>query len=441
MKKNNTKVELKKYLSQKEKIKNTFISSCIILVILTFFIFITYSYFIKDSGEINVGDTYAAIPDVEIISIKRLENTNNQQYIYKIKNNSNTNTYSYSLNWKDKSAGHFGKVYYKIPNEEYSHSEGIIKPNEEKNILLVTENSLTNKILGNKYDETGKFIGTNGPWIYKVFSGFQYSKPKREKGYEKIKYSPLSETTELLDLKTSDGVLKYKYNNDNVVSGFIKTKQNYDLLFSIYPRNGILDTNINNDNKTNSLALISNLSNNGKITGSIINLNKEGEINHEIKVYAEDGTYVKSYYIDNAYRMAGNINYLELTDSNGFTYGEVTSKETNGFNPKDCINFNIKSEISTNTWKFYITFADGNYYLDYSSKNLGYYSARLQLQSSFDVRNSDNETISLGSRGTALKFTSFPSFSIPSKLYLYVYFNSNSQNYEISRYCINAIKN
>ena len=170
MKRNNTKVELKKYLSQKEKIKNTFISSCIILVVLTFFIFITYSYFIKDSGEIDVGKTYAAAPnansEVEIIDKQIVENTSSrQEAIYTIKNSSNTNTYSYYL-YQGYNGTFCPDIFYKIPSKEYSHAKGIIKPNEEKKLYII-----------NKSDCDINYLDI------KVDSGYEYS-PVKISGYE-----------------------------------------------------------------------------------------------------------------------------------------------------------------------------------------------------------------------------------------------------------------
>ncbi len=270
MKKNNTKVELKKYLSQKEKIKNTFISSCIILVILTFFIFITYSYFINKTGEIEVGNFNSSISDVKIIKSENVENTNYQQMEFTIHNYSNTNTYSYNLNWKDKASGHFGQIYYKIPSEEYSHPVGIIKPNETKKIRLVTTYSISKPL---------SVDPNNGPWHIKLDSGYEYSKPKLEEGYENIKYSPLSETTELTDLTSSYGTLKPTFN---------KNVENYDL----YVQN----------TSARNITLIGNLTNNGKIIDAVFDMpefNSKIEVNRKLKVYAEDGTYIRDYTIKN----------------------------------------------------------------------------------------------------------------------------------------------
>ena len=201
MKKNNTKVELKKYLSQKEKIKNTFIYSCIILIILTFVIFITYSYFIEDSGNIEMGNLHAAVPELEIKDKQIVENTNNQQAIYIIKNNSNINTYSYNLYYSDLTSGNYGTIYYKIPSKGYSHAKGIIKPKEEKKIYLVTDST-----------EHGEYLlGGNSPWNVQLLSGYEYTIPRVDDGDYEIKYSPLSEDEDGSSLNKLKEKLKEKY--------------------------------------------------------------------------------------------------------------------------------------------------------------------------------------------------------------------------------------
>ena len=287
MKKNNTKVELKKYLSQKEKIKNTFISSCIILVVLTFFIFITYSYFIKDSGEINVGDTYAAIPeyDVEIINKELVDNTNGQQAVITIYNYSNTNTYSYNLGYYYNAGGACNpiNVYYKIPSEEYSHPEGIIKPNEEKKIYLVSNNICRGE---------STLIDENSPVELKLNSGYEYTPSLLEYPYEKIEYSPLESTTELINMEVLDSDIDIFPN----VAYNIDTEDEYYLFgegvgFTLY-NNGNVTINKNRsyptDNNYVECGILDDFNNSNKSKIAKTNI---------IDIYAEDGTYIETYYL------------------------------------------------------------------------------------------------------------------------------------------------
>ena len=285
MKKNNTKVELKKYLSQKEKIKNTFISSCIILVVLTFFIFITYSYFIKDSGEINVGNTYAAIPeyDVEIINKELVDNTNGQQAVITIYNYSNTNTYSYNLGYYYKAGGacRTVNVYYKIPSEEYSHPEGIIKPNEEKKIYLVSNNLCLGR---------NTLIDELSPVELKLYSGYEYTPSLLEYPYEKIEYSPLSSTTKLLIIEGVDSTIfpNVLYNID--------TEDEY-YLFGNYSLNSLKANFILTNN--GNIRIDNNdiyPTDNNEVTFAVSN-NYNTATTHSIDILAEDGTYIKTYYL------------------------------------------------------------------------------------------------------------------------------------------------
>ena len=369
MKKNNTKVELKKYLSQKEKIKNTFISSCIILVVLTFFIFITYSYFINKTGEIEVGNFNSSIPDVKIIKSENVENTNYQQMEFTIHNYSNTNTYSYNLNWKDKASGHFGQIYYKIPSKEYSHPVGIIKPNETKKIRLVTTYSISKPL---------SVDPNNGPWHVKLDSGYEYSKPKLEEGYENIKYSPLSETTELTDLTSSYGTLKPTFN---------KNVENYDL----YVQN----------TSARNITLIGNLTNNGKIIDAVFDMpefNSKIEVNRKLKVYAEDGTYIRDYTIKNIIKDNSSTTPPDLNKifKNGiivsfrFEYPDRNDDKVyvnkiifvngkyGGYEDGSTITIYVPSKHKgVNSFENFIvkwTYLDGDYFLYENNKDWYYYS-------------------------------------------------------------------
>ena len=275
MKKVDTKVELKKYLSQKDKIKNTFISSCIILVVLTFFIFITYSYFINKTGEIEVGNFNSAIPNVEIINKEIVKNTNNRQIIYTIKNNSSSNTYSYNLFYKIKGT-RIASIFYKIPSKEYSHPEGIIKPNETKKIFLLSSPDTNHSNLQNDL--------TTDAWDFKLNSGYEYSKPKIEGGYQKINYSPYSETAELTDLNVPSDVTGY------LNPSFTKYSSSYDLLLDYTVTSLKLNYNITNNGEIYLDGIKANLTSK---TIDINSINNKILKKRTIKIYAEDGSFVK----------------------------------------------------------------------------------------------------------------------------------------------------
>ena len=348
MKKNNTKVELKKYLSQKEKIKNTFISSCIILVVLTFFIFITYSYFIEKTGEIDVGNVQTAMSNSDVTIIKRGEevpDSNNQQYIYTIKNKSNTNTYSYNLSYQDKSSGRFRKIYYKIPSKEYSHPEGIIKPGEEKKIYLIFEQGITKEVLGEIYNQNGVWNGTTGPFYFKVFSNYEYTPPKVEEDYVKIEYSPLSETTELTDLKSySVGYLIPLFNSNTLTYDLYLPEYYYDEAVYFKPT----------------------LTNNGKVLNNKIDIYDSYRFNREIKVYAEDGTYVKSYKINNINKKEpkGNIYRIWMESAQGKVLGEAFPGKLSSNENSKTINVTLSVKDSETTENYiYFNFTDFNNYL------------------------------------------------------------------------------
>ena len=369
MKKNNTKVELKKYLSQKEKIKNTFISSCIILVVLTFFIFITYSYFINKTGEIEVGNFNSSIPDVKIIKSENVENTNYQQMEFTIHNYSNTNTYSYNLNWKDKASGHFGQIYYKIPSKEYSHPVGIIKPNETKKIRLVTTYSISKPL---------SVDPNNGPWHVKLDSGYEYSKPKLEEGYKNIKYSPLSETTELTELIPYN--LHGTYNN----VGYLKPEFNENIVeYDLYIPENLPDSIIpvpSSGSKYYPFQIHNKLTNNGKLVGSIFNIDTPKEkINHKMDVYAEDGTYIKTYTIKNVIseNMSGKINCFKIKDYQGNSLD--TEQNSSGFPNNSNINLSIMSNPNGVEITLYITFLEHmNYIHGYNMRSSYIYIAELE---------------------------------------------------------------
>ncbi len=291
MKKNKLKVELKKYLSQKEKIKNTFISSCIILVVLTFFIFITYSYFINKTGEIEVGNFNSSIPDVEIINKEIVKNTNNRQVIYTIKNNSSSYTYSYSLFYKIKGT-RIASIFYKIPSKEYSHPEGIIKPNETKKIFLLSSPDTNHSYLQNDL--------TTDSWDFQLYSGYEYSKPKIEGGYQKINYSLLSETAELKNLNPSIGTLSPNFNSST-------------LSYELHIPSSVTITTIE---------LTPEISNNGEIDDKTITISYNANtyrynVDKKIKLYAEDGTYLKTYTISTIIRDVDNDEDLNKIFGNG----------------------------------------------------------------------------------------------------------------------------
>ena len=267
MKKNNTKVELKKYLSQKEKIKNTFISSCIILVVLTFFIFITYSYFIEDSGEIDVGNVQASVTNVEIYNKEIVENTNNQKAIITIVNNSSEN-YSYNLNYQEDESCY--EVYYDITSEEYSHPKGIITSYSEKKIYLISRSGCNINSLNLKVD-----------------SGYEYSPIKISNGYEEISYlyksnSQQEHETDLINLYPDYGELNPHFET-NIYKYDMYINRDY---LEVYGGSGI------------EIKFDPIFSNGGYITGEKVQITEEGTIKHEIKVYTNDGKYIQTYKIN-----------------------------------------------------------------------------------------------------------------------------------------------
>ena len=362
MKKVDTKVKLKKYLSQKEKIKNTFISSCIILVVLTFFIFITYSYFINKTGEIEVGNFNSSIPDVEIINKEIVKNTNNQQAIVTIKNNSNSNIYSYNLNWKDKSSGHFGEVYYKVPSEKYSHPEGIIKPNETKKIWLVANNDI------NKYLVQTQAYAS--PWELKLDSGYEYLKPDKDEGYEDIKYSPLSETAELKNLNPSIGMLSPDFNSSTL---------SYELHIPI-------------SENINTIELTPEISNNGKIDNGTVTISYNANtykysVDKKIKLYAEDGTYIKTYTISTVIRDIKEDEDLNKIFGNGKIQGIAflnpkgqmifANGKNEGYEDNSTITIHVpSSKKNVTTFKNYIiewSYVDGQNFLYDNNKSWYYF--------------------------------------------------------------------
>ena len=270
MKKNNTKVELKKYLSQKEKIKNTFISSCIIIVVLTFFIFITYSYFIEKTGEIDVGNVQAAIPEYDVVVENKeiVENTNNQKAIITIKNNSLEN-YSYNLNFEENE--NCKEIYYDITGVEYSHPKGIIKPSEEKKIYLISRSGCNINSLNLKLD-----------------TGYEYSPIKISNGYKEISYlyksnSQQEHETDLIAL-WADYYGELSPSFDTEITEYEMYVNRDDL--EAYGGSGI------------EITFNSIFSNDGYITGEKVQINEEGTIKHEIKVYTNDGKYIQTYIIN-----------------------------------------------------------------------------------------------------------------------------------------------
>ena len=357
MKKNNTKVELKKYLSQKEKIKNTFISSCIILVVLTFLIFITYSYFINKTGEIDVGNTYAAIPeyDVEIISKEGFENANAQQTVFTIYNFSSTNTYSYNLKYFDQSYGYCGQVYYKIPSGEYSHPEGIIKPNEEKKILLVTNHTCI---------DTTDLTMDDSTWDVKLNLGYEYTPIIIDDEYQKIEYSPLESTTELRSLVPGHGTLEPSF-NPNITD--------YNLIY-------------NEDESSYSTISFNPTYSSGSGSLSKYSYPFNDGYKYNIKFYAEDGTYINTYNIHTLYKeMTGIIEQFRLSCHNDQILISTPYK-TGGYANNSTITFTIRpsscgctSASSCNVrlkW-FYL---DGDIYL--KTNNPNYYYLHLLLNAS-----------------------------------------------------------
>ena len=344
MKKNNTKVELKKYLSQKEKIKNTFISSCIILVVLTFFIFITYSYFIKDSGEIDVGNTYAAVPeyDVEIVNKELVDNTNGQQAIITIYNNSNTNTYSYNLGYYANTGGACNtiNVYYKIPSYEYSHSEGIIKPNEEKKIYLVS-----NRICMGR----DTLIGEYSPVELKLYSGYEYTPSLLEYPYEKIEYSTLSSTAELTDLTPSTGFLSPAYNENT---------DNYNL----YVPYTYTDTTYNPDAHININPTFTNggyITSETDYTNGTIYYSFYSYNSHTISVYAEDGTFVKAITINSGVAAVSNLKIESYSSSKSSVIYNSSLGYCGSIGGRFCSISGLDSNL--NKTRFTFTFADENW--------------------------------------------------------------------------------
>ena len=344
MAKKNMKVDLERYMSPEEKIKRSFIFSCTILVILTFLIFITYSFFINNTGEIDVGDTYAAIPDVEIIDNQIVDNTNNQQAIYTIKNNSNTNTYSYNLVYNNVTDGAVGsaELYYKIPDVEYSHPEGIIKPNEEKKIYLVSGRIQD----GHEFTEI---------YNIKINSGYEYTPIIENDEYKKLKYSPLSETTELIDLSPSFGTLEPLFDPEIT---------DYNLLYEDYEIATYIDFTPSFYGDSGYLSKYS----------FRFSTNK----NYNISVYAEDGTYINTYNISAVHTVPGKIKKFRI-------YDECSNKDIaeayneNGFENNDIINFKLPSEIDATAcgslnsinWNLYFELMSG-YYTQYDVEFFGY---------------------------------------------------------------------
>ena len=355
MKKNNTKVELKKYLSQKEKIKNTFISSCIILVVLTFFIFITYSYFIKDSGEINVGATQTAVAnsDVKIADIEIVENSNNKKAIITIRNNSNTNTYSYNLNYQDNENSY--EIYYDISDIYYSHAKGIIKPFEEKKVYLISKLDCDINDLNLKVD-----------------SGYEYSPVKISDGYNEINYylyATMQHKTELIDLWPDEGLLSPYFE-----TGIYK----YDMYID---RNSIESF----DGWLNEIHFDTDFSNGGYITGQTVQINNEGTIKHKIKVYADDGTYITTYII-NIHVLefgTGKIKSFKIVDTvnldgNGNPLVISTAYKENGFENGETVYFSqpdILALPSPGEYYLYYESLDGqDYYVALIHETIGFKS-------------------------------------------------------------------
>ena len=287
MAKNNMKVDLKKYISPEEKVKRSFIFSCTILIILTFIIFITYSYFIEDSGNIEMGNLHAAVPELEIKDKKIVENTNGHQAIYTIKNNSNTNTYSYNLNYSDSLSGIYGKIYYKIPSKEYSHAKGIIKPNEEKKIYLVTDFT----------DPFEFLLGENSSWKVQLLSGYEYTIPSVGDGYYEIKYSPLSSSTQLIEMKGGNSNTKIFPSEFGAVD-YVNDNTNF-YLFGSYDQTFLpFIFKLSNGGYVNNF-------DNGEVKADPDNNASYSLYNdyntphtYPFDVYAEDGTFIKTYYLE-----------------------------------------------------------------------------------------------------------------------------------------------
>ncbi len=352
MAKKNMKVDLERYMSPEEKIKRSFIFSCTILVILTFLIFITYSFFINNTGEKDVGNVQATNSSSDVVFYE----AGDSEYI--IKNNSNTNAYSYNLSYKE-SESCSNDIYYKIPSDGYSHAKGIIKPGEEKRVYIINKSNC---------DINSQNL--------KINSGYEYSPVKVSTGYQEIKYlntSNLEHETELEYLWVDNGWLEPEFNK-------------YTLEYNLCIYEDIIGDTADSITEIN---FEGSLLNNGYITGEKAILTDDDIIKHKIKVYAEDGTYIQTYTINiirkDTYR--GKIKMFKLedlchTDEHGNPLVISKAYKENGFENNDEINFHIDDLnnyiCQDNHYYTYINWQLSYNYLT-SSKSIGNYIFRLHL--------------------------------------------------------------
>ncbi len=346
MAKNNVKVELKKYISPEEKAKNTFIFSCVILIILMFAIFITYSFFISESGDKTVTSTTAATPNITFTS-SIVSNTNGQQKDVTIKNNTGY-YFSYNLHYTSSSA-----IYYKIPDTSHAAPSGIIAPLGSIKVRLVSANT-------NFFNSSDSSIGLG------IDSGYQYTPLQTQKS---IEFSTLNSSTSISNLSVSGQYY--------LSPSFRSTVTSYSLYVS---------------NTTTSVTFNVTPSSSGKLVPSSFSSLVVGDNNKTMNLYAQDGTLIKTYTIKivRAHSQGGLIRRFLIIDTgnsgkiiseykneNGIPFGKITMTGDNDTSSKTILHW----EYLDDEW--YCPTLDDCKYRVQGGFNSGGYSSVKEMSTTF----------------------------------------------------------
>ena len=309
MAKQKVKVDLNKYISPKEKAKNTFVIACFLLVILTFAIFITYAFFLNEKEE-NLVSTKTIDPFITMSS-EIVDNTNNQQKNIYLSNTTNYNLVYNLISDND--------LFYKIVDDSYSHISGVIAANETIKIRLVS--NIAGYFDNKSDDDLGIYVKAN----YLFTDKFSISK---------INYSTLNDTTILNSLIPTVGKLNQEYN--------LEIKE-----YSIKVENDINFVNFNYETTLN-----------GRLFYDQTKL-KVGNNEREMILRASDGTYIDTYKI-NIYKKdipKGSIDEIYL-----YNNGELL--DTTKIEDNEIVIKIPKSDILENNYSLSFHYLDSDDYCE-----------------------------------------------------------------------------
>ena len=239
-------------------------------------------------------------------------------------------------------------MYYKIPSEEYSHPEGIIKPNEEKKILLVTNHRCI---------DTTDLTMDDSTWDVKLNLGYEYTPIIIDDEYQKIEYSTLESTTELSSLVPGHGTLEPSFDS-NITD--------YNLIY-------------NEDESSYSTISFNPTYSSGSGSLSRYSYPFNDGYKYNIKFYAEDGTYINTYNIHTLYKeMTGIIESFRLSCHND-QFLISTPYKTGGYANNSTLTFTINpsscgcTSASSCNVRLKWSYLDKDVYLQANNPNHNYY--------------------------------------------------------------------